>query len=146
MKKKKSKAGRKSKLTKSVLNTLREAGEELYTDKMLAHIANVTPRTFLNWKKKASIAKSGIFFELAELLCHLDAAADERILKPWMEEIDKGNIRAIELAIRRHPRLRAEFRETVEVEQPEPFEFRVGFAPVRKTSDGDEKRQSDRKN
>ena len=134
MQKRKSKTGRKSKLTKSVLNALQEAEGELYTDKMLAHIANVTPQTFCAWKKKANTAKSGIFFELFELLCHLDAAADERILKPWMEEVDKGNIKAIELAIRRHPRLRAEFRETpIDVEQSEPFEFKVEFVPVRET-------------
>ncbi|MGA7075196.1 MAG: hypothetical protein WBZ42_01420 [Halobacteriota archaeon] len=109
--KKKSKAGRKTKLTKSVLNTLREAEGELYTDKTLAHMANVTPQTFCAWRKKASTAKSGIFLEFFELLCHLDAAVEERIVNSWMREIDNGNIRAIELALRRHPRLRSVFRE-----------------------------------
>jgi len=103
--------GRKTKLTEAVLNKLRATEGKAYTDKTLAQIANVHPDTFSAWKAKASTAKSGIFYLFHLLLCDLEASLEVRILDPWLDQIDNGNIRAIELAIRRHPRLREMFRE-----------------------------------
>ena len=47
-----------------------------------------------------------------------------RIVDSLMAEVDKGNIRAIELAMRRHPHLRKTFREEPAVSKTE-LEFEL---------------------
>jgi len=108
------KRGRKTKLTRSLLdklNKLKETKGGFYTDKTLAQIANVHPKTFGAWKAQASTAKAGIFLDFHYLLCDLEAVLEVRIIDSLMDQVDKGNIRAIELAMRRHPHLRKTFRE-----------------------------------
>lgn len=139
--KKKSKAGRKTKLTQSVLKKIQAHKGECLTDRALANIVHVTPETFSHWRTKAATVRSGIFLQFLQVLHEDDAATDERILKPWMKEIDNGNIKAIELAMKRHPRLRTEFREgSLEIEQSGTFEVNVNFVPVRrgKSNESDE--------
>ena len=103
--------GRKTKLTESVLNKLRATEGKGYLDKTLAQIVNVHPDTFSAWKAKGSTAKAGIFYRFHLLLCDLEAALEVRVIDALMAEVDKGNIRAIELAMRRRPHLRKTFRE-----------------------------------
>lgn len=105
------KRGRKTKLTKAVLAKLESYKGKGYTDETLATFINVHPVTFSDWKQKALKAKRGIFHELHCALEAEEAAVEERIVNPWMEEVDKGNVKAIELAMKRHPRMRAKFKE-----------------------------------
>jgi hypothetical protein len=78
------KRGRKTKLTKSVLNKLKATEGKAYTDKTLAQIANVTPQTFSAWKAKGSTAKAGIFLLFFELLCDLEVALEVRVIDSLM--------------------------------------------------------------
>ena len=61
--------------------------------------------------KPKEAQKERIFLQFRKLLEQNTAAMDKRILTPWMKEVDAGNMKAIELAIKRHPRLRKEFKE-----------------------------------
>jgi hypothetical protein len=114
-----SKKGRKTKLTKGVLDRLRKCKSKGYTDSTLASIACVTAETFGNWKTKSLTAKRGIFFEFFDLYEELQAQEQKIIVDSTFAEAKGGNMKAVELAMKRHPRLRQVFKEEVQKAETE---------------------------
>lgn len=132
--KRKHKMGRKSKLTPTVLNRLAPFVGEGYTDQTLAALAGVTKQTFDVWKGKSKAAKTGVFANFRHLYEDIQAEEQKIVIKSLVDGVKAGDLKAIELAMRRHPRLRAEFKEAPQgIEQTGPFEFKVEFVPVRST-------------
>lgn len=103
--------GRRSKLNQAALNKIQEHLGEGYLDRDFANLLNVHPDTFSDWKIKGEKAKSGIFYRFHLLLLQDIAQLDRRITKPWLSKVDEGDMKAIEAALKKHPRLRAEFKE-----------------------------------
>jgi hypothetical protein len=105
------KRGRKTTLTKSVLERIQPFCGSGLTEKTMMQRAGVPEGTWNRWKAKASTTKTGIYREFRELLAKDEADVEDRVLAPWMLEVDKGNIKAIELALKRNPKLRGKFKE-----------------------------------
>jgi len=103
--------GRHSKLTQASLNAIAAHLGEGCLDRDFAHLCGVCRDTFGDWKRKGKKAKGGIYFKLNLLLEQDVVMLDERIQKPWMKKVDEGDSKAIEMALKKHPRLRAEFKE-----------------------------------
>lgn len=129
----KHKRGPKTKLTPAVIKKLRPFVEEGFTDQTLARIAKVTKGTFNVWKRKSKTAKSGSLYQFKLLYEDIESAEQKLVVTALVDKIKERDIKAVELAMRRHPRLRSEFKEApTGIEQAGAFEFKVEFVPVRK--------------
>jgi hypothetical protein len=105
------KRGRKTKLTPAVIKRIRAHKGEGLTDRALARVAGVGKSTFYEWIKKAPKAKSSIYRDFRDALEDEEAAVDTRITNPLMAKVDEDDMKAIETAMKRHPRLKSEFKE-----------------------------------
>lgn len=118
------KRARKTKLTKAVLKKIQSCQGKAYTDSRLAELIGISATTFSLWRTKGSRARSGLFRDFYKALEADEAAVEERFVNPWMKKVDQGDIKAIELGLKRHPRMRRKFKE-------EPVEVEGGDVPIK---------------